>query len=86
MPNFTLDLRIPAVAKAMANSGIRLERAIGVIYRPQTERVLHYFFCDLARQFDLLCFFDTSSAVLPLDKERDLAGLTDEPETFPSGY
>jgi erythromycin esterase-like protein len=86
MPNFTLDLRTPAVTKAMANNGIRLERAIGVIYRPQTERLSHYFFCDLANQFDLMCFFDTSSALEPLDKERDLTGSTDEPETFPSGY
>jgi len=80
--NFTVDLRNQHVEKALRRGGHRLERAIGVIYRPQTERHSHYYFCDLAKQFDILCFFDETSAVKPLDKMEVMA---DEPETFPSG-
>jgi len=85
-PDFALDLRVPEVEKVMISNGIRLERAIGVIYRPQTERLSHYYFCNIARQFDLLCFFDKTSAVEPLDRTTDLTGSSDEPETFPSGF
>jgi protein-L-isoaspartate(D-aspartate) O-methyltransferase len=59
----------------------RLERAIGVIYRPQTELASHYFQAVLPRQFDEYCWFDRTSAVRPLDVER-LAGM---PETYPFG-
>ncbi|HYY60355.1 MAG TPA: erythromycin esterase family protein, partial [Burkholderiales bacterium] len=59
----------------------RLERAIGVIYRPQTELASHYFQAVLARQFDEYCWFDRTSAVSPLDTER-LHGM---PETYPFG-
>ncbi len=88
MADFALDLRTPEVAKVVANNGIKLERAIGVIYRPQTERLSHYYFCDIGRQFDLLCFFDSTTAVEPLDKEGVAAAAVtaNEPETFPSGY
>jgi len=47
----------------------RLQRAIGVIYRPQTERVSHYVFADLTRQFDALIHLDTTTAVEPLDPD-----------------
>jgi erythromycin esterase-like protein len=62
----------------------RLERAIGVIYRPQTERSSHYFHARLADQFDAIIYFDETQAVQPLER----AGWeTDEvPETFPSGF
>jgi erythromycin esterase-like protein len=59
----------------------RLERAIGVIYRPQTEMASHYFQAVLPRQFDEYCWFDRTSAVRPLDSAR-LAGM---PETYPFG-
>jgi len=59
----------------------RLERAIGVIYRPQTELASHYFQAVLPRQFDEYCWFDRTSAVTPLDTAR-LRGL---PETYPFG-
>ncbi len=62
----------------------RLERAIGVIYRPQTERQSHYFHASLARQFDEWLFLDETSAVTPL--ERVGSGETDAaemPDTFP---
>ncbi|KFC69266.1 hypothetical protein FG93_03312 [Bosea sp. LC85] len=60
------------------------ERAIGVIYRPETERVSHYFQADLAAQFDVLLHFDETSAVEPLERtsEWDAGELA---ETYPSG-
>ena len=62
----------------------RLERAIGVIYRPETERQSHYFFARLPVQFDALLHFDRTRAVKPL--ERDAAASDAEvPETYPSG-
>jgi protein-L-isoaspartate(D-aspartate) O-methyltransferase len=59
----------------------RLQRAIGVIYRPQTELASHYFQAVLPRQFDEYCWFDRTSAVQPLDTVR-LKGM---PETYPFG-
>ena len=43
-----------------------LERAIGVIYVPETERQSHYFTARLARQFDAVVHWDTTRAVVPL--------------------
>jgi len=61
----------------------KLERAIGVIYRPDTERLSHYFFCNLSSQFDSVIHIDNTSALTPLDT---LSGMSrDEEETFPSG-
>jgi erythromycin esterase-like protein len=61
-----------------------LERAIGVIYRPETERVSHYFHADLAAQFDAVLHFDETRAVEPLERtsEWDLGELA---ETYPFG-
>lgn len=64
--------------------GRRLERAIGVIYRPESERISHYFFADITRQFDGVVHFDVSRALTPLDPPIDQPEKTD-PETFPSG-
>lgn len=62
----------------------RLERAIGVIYRPQTERVSHYFQAQLPDQFDAVLHFDETRAVEPLERTPQWeTGQT--PETFPSG-
>jgi erythromycin esterase-like protein len=62
----------------------RLERAIGVIYLPQTERVSHYFQSRLPSQFDLLMHFDETRAVEPL--ERTAGWVRGElPETYPTG-
>lgn len=61
-----------------------LERAIGVIYRPETERQSHYFHASLSRQFDAVIHIDETRAVEPL--ERTVEWETGEvPETFPSG-
>jgi protein-L-isoaspartate(D-aspartate) O-methyltransferase len=59
----------------------RLERAIGVIYRPETERASHYFHAVLPFQFDEFCWFDETHAVHPLST-HELAGT---PETYPFG-
>ncbi len=45
----------------------RLQRAIGVIYRPETERMSHYFLTHLPYQFDSIIHFDQTTAVKPLD-------------------
>jgi erythromycin esterase-like protein len=82
-PNFLLRFKDnPNLAAPLA--GNRLERAIGVIYRPQTERMSHYFLANITEQFDAVIHLDRTEAVDPLD---DAASLVDEgvPETFPSG-
>ena len=53
-----------AVAAALA--GPRLERAVGVIYQPDAERVSHYFQARLSRQFDAVVYLDRTRAVTPL--------------------
>jgi protein-L-isoaspartate(D-aspartate) O-methyltransferase len=59
----------------------RLERAIGVIYRPETEMASHYFRANLPQQFDEYVWFDTTRAVTPLDT-AEVKGL---PDTYPFG-
>ena len=60
----------------------RLERAIGVIYRPRTERQSHYFRARLADQFDAVIHLDETRAVEPL--ERTARWESGEvPETYP---
>lgn len=61
----------------------RLERAIGVIYRPQTERQSHWFGADLGAQFDAVVHIDVSRAVEPLERGQHWA-LREPPETYPS--
>jgi erythromycin esterase-like protein/predicted phosphoribosyltransferase len=61
----------------------RLSRAIGVIYRPATERASHYLSVALARQYDAVLHVDHTRAVEPL--ERDVAATVGAlPETYPS--
>ena len=62
----------------------RLERAIGVIYRPQTERQSHYFDCRLSDQFDAVVHLDRTRALEPLDVDEGWhQGAADE--TYPFG-
>jgi erythromycin esterase-like protein len=80
---FMLPLRGQTPA-AQALSDQRLERAIGVVYRPESERSSHYFHAKVAQQFDAVLHFDETHAVEPL--ERTARWKTGEaPETFPSG-
>lgn len=62
----------------------RLERAIGVIYRPETERLSHYFQASLPRQFDAVFHIDETSAVEPFEK-GELWRPEVVPETYPFG-
>jgi len=61
-----------------------LERAIGVVYRPETEFASHYFKASLSQQFDAVIHLDETRAVEPMESIAE--NLLDEPaETFPSG-
>ncbi|WP_406695614.1 erythromycin esterase family protein [Singulisphaera sp. Ch08] len=62
----------------------RLERAIGVIYRPETERASHYFRAHLPAQFDAILHFDRTRAVEPLERTPEWE-RGEVPETFPTG-
>jgi erythromycin esterase-like protein len=83
LDRFLLDLR-PSVntsaRRALADP--RLERFIGVIYRPETERWSHYVDCRLSEQFDAWVWFDETTAVTPLSATTTGAG---EDETWPFG-
>ena len=82
VPRFWVDLHDAGAARALGEP--RLERAIGVIYRPETERLSHYFYARLPQQFDAVLHLDETSAVEPL--ERTAAWEASEaPETFPTG-
>ena len=64
--NFILNLRGNETLDHYLNMP-RLQRAIGVIYRPETERLSHYYFTHLPYQFDSIIHFDKTTAVQPLD-------------------
>jgi erythromycin esterase-like protein/predicted phosphoribosyltransferase len=83
IPRFLLSLRnVPELAATLAAP--RLERAIGVIYVPQTERQSHYFHACLPEQFDFVIHFDETRAVEPLERTAGWeAG--EVAETYPSG-
>ncbi|HCS64821.1 MAG TPA: erythromycin esterase [Cellvibrio sp.] len=68
---------------ARAFQELYIERAIGVLYLPQSERTSHYFPCRLAIQFDAILHFDETTAIEPLDSTSEwIAG---EADTFPFG-
>jgi protein-L-isoaspartate(D-aspartate) O-methyltransferase len=82
LPAFLLHLREPERAELRDElMAPRLERAIGVIYRPQTELQSHYFQAVLPQQCDEYVWFDESTAVTPTPT-RGTAGM---PETYPFG-
>jgi erythromycin esterase-like protein len=84
IPRFLINLRDGSEAIEALREP-RLQRAIGVIYRPETERGSHYFHTRLADQFDAMIHLDETRALQPL--ERNPQWQTDEevPETYPSG-
>jgi erythromycin esterase-like protein len=62
-----------------------LERAIGVIYLPETERRSHYFTARLGAQFDAVIHVDATRALQALPEHELPAGTPVEvPETYPS--
>jgi erythromycin esterase-like protein len=78
--SFALDLR-GSIADTLRAP--RLERAIGVVYRPESERRSHYFTAVLPKQFDVVVHCDRTRAVEPL--ERWSRHEIDLPETWPTG-
>ena len=77
---FLLPLRPNPFAEAFR--GRRLERAIGVIYQPLTERQSHYFYASLADQFDAVIHVDESNALEPLELTSEWRE-GEPPETYP---
>jgi erythromycin esterase-like protein len=83
IPRFLLDLRADqqkAVRRRLLEP--RLERFIGVIYRPDTELMSHYAEASLPQQFDAFVWFDETAAVTPLGPQHARTGV---PETYPFG-
>ena len=80
---FWLDLRKHSKIRALLRAPA-LERAIGVIYRPDTERTSHYFTARLSDQFDAVLHFDHTRAVEPLERTAEWT-LGEVEETFPTG-
>lgn len=84
VPAFLLHLRDPKRAEVREElMAPRLERAIGVVYRPETELASHYFQAILPDQFDEIVWFDETSAVEPLGPPGEPGA--DLPETYPFG-
>lgn len=81
-PNFLLGLTNSRIASKL--NGLltpKLERAIGVIYRPESELASHYFQAVLSKQYDEYIWIDRTQAVVPIETEQ-LKGL---PDTYPFG-
>lgn len=82
IPSFALLLKgNPSLRAAL--KAPRLQRAIGVIYLPQSERASHYFFARLPNQFDAVIHVDQTRAVEPLER-LSLWEKGELPETYPS--
>jgi erythromycin esterase-like protein len=81
-PRFWLDLRDEKLRRLLAEP--RLQRAIGVIYLPQSERLSHYFHAKLPQQFDAIVHIDETRALEPLAPEPQWHD-EEAPETYPSG-
>ncbi len=82
LPNFAL---FPGRTRELraALDRARLQRAIGVIYRPDTERQSHYFHARLPGQFDAVLHYDRTRAVEPLARTAEWE-RGEVPETYPS--
>ena len=78
-----LHLRAPHRAAVREELAVeRLERAIGVVYRPQTELASHYFHARLSQQFDELIWFDRTQAVTPISNDDARRFHPDHPFAF----
>jgi erythromycin esterase-like protein len=87
VPRFLLDLREGEMGREVKEALMeqRLERFIGVIYRPDTERWSHYSHAILPKQFDAWVWFDETSAVTPLPGEQRPGDHPEIDETYPFG-
>jgi erythromycin esterase-like protein len=81
--DFLLNLR-DGVRISKALGGPRLERAIGVIYLPRTERQSHYFDARLPEQYDAVIHLDETRALEPLER-HEVWDAGEPPETYPTG-
>src|SRR5438046_483116 len=81
VPRFWINLH-GAEGQTEVLRASRLERAIGVIYRPETERLSHYFHARLAEQFDAIIHIDETRAVEPLEP-TSVWDAGELPETYP---
>ena len=82
LPAFVLSLlpdQRPEVIEILSEP--RLERAIGVIYRPETELISHYYTAVLPQQFDVWVWFDETGPITAIPAP----GVTEERETYPFG-
>lgn len=82
LPAFVLSL-LPDQRREVIEilSEPRLQRAIGVIYRPETELISHYFSADLPRQFDAWIWFDETGPITAVPA----TGVVEEHVTYPFG-
>jgi erythromycin esterase-like protein len=80
--DFLLLLREERIRTALSKP--LLQRAIGVIYRPETERLSHYFEARLPEQFDAVIHIDRTLALIPLETTTPWQEGEEAPETFPS--
>lgn len=81
--NFWIDMTEDNAATKVLREP-RIERAIGVIYRPESERASHYFEACLPEQFDAVLHYDQTRAVEPLEHTENWS-KDEAPETFPAG-
>jgi erythromycin esterase-like protein len=80
LPRFCIDLR--GAGRIGVLQPRRIERAIGVIYRPESERLSHYFHARLPEQFDAIIHIDETRAVEPLER-TSIWDSGELPETYP---
>ncbi|KAI0457331.1 hypothetical protein F5B21DRAFT_91235 [Xylaria acuta] len=84
MPSFLLDIRGNPGLRAADDHHPRLQRFIGVVYRPATERASHYVRCVLSRQYDAFVWFDETGALHPFETAQPKEPLA-KGETYPFG-
>ena len=82
LDRFWIDLHDIGEKVVSALHGPRLERAIGVIYRPESERLSHYFHAQLPKQFDAIIHIDETRALEPLEP-TSVWDKGELPETYP---
>ena len=79
--DFLLDLRSDALRQSLGEA--RLQRAIGVVYQPQSERQSHYYHTRLPEQFDFLLHYQQTRALQPMNRNSRASSTL--AETWPSG-
>ena len=80
LPRFWIDLRGAGQIGVLQQR--RIERAIGVVYQPESERLSHYFHARIPEQFDAVIHFDETRAVEPLE-QTSIWDAGELPETYP---